>query len=81
MNFVRLSIVVLIVCGLASLASGQTLDEKLGQRVDAFDSESKSIPGRLIEVAERNGRFSDSLNQSLITLLFSLPDLNAHLVS
>lgn len=53
MNFVKLSIAMLIVCGLASLASGQTLEEKLTLRVDAFDSESKSIPVRLIEVAQR----------------------------
>jgi hypothetical protein len=53
MNFARLSIVVLSVCGLASLASGQTLEEKLGISVDAFDSESRSIPSRLIEVAQR----------------------------
>lgn len=51
-NFVRLSIAVLLVCNLASLASGQTLEEKLTLRIDAFDSESKSIPVRLIEVAQ-----------------------------
>jgi len=53
MNAVRLSIAVLIVCGLVSLASGQTLEEKLAIRVDAFDSESKSVPVRLIELAQR----------------------------
>jgi hypothetical protein len=53
MNVVKLSIAVLILCGLASLACGQTLEEKLALSVDAFDSESKSIPVRLIEVAQR----------------------------
>jgi hypothetical protein len=69
MNVFKLFIVVLILCPLAPLtsgqtrmydrlpacrvASGQTLTEKLALKVDAFNSESKSIPMQLIEVAQR----------------------------
>jgi len=53
MNFVRLPIVVLILCGLASSTGGQTLEEKLASRIDVFDSETKSTPVQLIEIAQR----------------------------
>ena len=41
MNLVRLSIAVLIVCGLASLASGQTLEEKLGLPINEVDVDAE----------------------------------------
>src|SRR5438128_12652783 len=53
MNVLRLSIAVLILFCPATLAAGQTLEEKLSLRVEAFDSESKSIPVRLVEVAQQ----------------------------
>jgi hypothetical protein len=53
MNVVRLSFAVLVFCSLATLTGGQTLEEKLLSRVDAFDSESKSAPMQVIEIAQR----------------------------
>jgi hypothetical protein len=53
MNFAKLSIAVLTLCGAVSFTQGQTLESKLELRVDAFNSESKSIPLQLIEVAQR----------------------------
>lgn len=53
MNVGKIFIAVLILCGLASLTDGQTLEEKLAFRVDAFNSEAGSIPTQLIEVAQR----------------------------
>jgi len=53
MNVVRLSIVLLVLCGSGTLTSGQTLKEKLALRVDTFNFVSKSVPLQLIEVAQR----------------------------
>ena len=53
MNLMRLSIAVLILCSLASLTGGQTLEEKLALRVDTFNSGTKAVPLQLIEVAQR----------------------------
>jgi hypothetical protein len=52
MNLVRLSIAVSILCALAAFTAGQALEEKLAVRVERFDSESKSVPLQLIEVAQ-----------------------------
>src|ERR1700730_9648245 len=53
MKAIRVCIAALFVFSLTSSARGQTLEEKLVVRVDAFDSESKSTPAQLIEVAQR----------------------------
>jgi hypothetical protein len=53
MNMLKLSIALLVVYGCGTYTSGQTLEEKLAQRVDTFNSVGKSIPLQLIEVAQR----------------------------
>ncbi len=53
MNVLRLFIAALILFCLATLTAGQTLEERLSLRVEAFDSESKSTPVRLVEVAQQ----------------------------
>jgi hypothetical protein len=53
MSLVRLLIGTIIVGGLASLAAGQTVEEKLALRAETFNSEAKSVPLQLIEVAQR----------------------------
>ena len=49
----HLLIAALLIAGLASMVCSQTLEAKLASKVDAFDSESKSTPVQLIEVAQR----------------------------
>jgi hypothetical protein len=53
LNIVRLSIALLVLCGSGAYTSGQTLEEKLAVKVDTFNSDAKSIPLQLIEVAQR----------------------------
>src|SRR6266446_539814 len=53
MNVLRLSVAALLLCGLWSFATGQTLEAKLAFKVDTFDSVARSIPLQLIEVTQR----------------------------